>query len=153
MEKETMQVVYTTGKNKDFAYMASLLDAYYYERFGEEALAYKKFNHAESVDDVVLIYIDGKPAAAGGLRAYDEKTTELKRVLVLKEFRRRGLAGEVTGRLEKLAKEKGYTKIILETAKPMEDAIAFYKSIGYSKTENYGDYIGDDLCVCMSKEL
>lgn len=43
--------------------------------------------------------------------------------------------------------------MVLETGIDMEDAIRFYRKLKYTRIENYGDYTGDELCICMKKEL
>lgn len=35
----------------------------------------------------------------------------------------------------------------------MQGAIRFYQKEGYRIIPNYGEFIGDELCVCMEKQL
>ncbi|MDL2238077.1 GNAT family N-acetyltransferase [Christensenellaceae bacterium OttesenSCG-928-K19] len=147
------KIVVTDGAHPDFVYLAGLLDEYYFERFGADSIKYRPYNNPQTIHDVVVLYEDGKPVACGGFREFDGDTVEIKRLLVLPEHRRKGLAGRLMALLEGRAKEKGYTAIVLETGVVMDDALAFYRSMGYEKTESYGQYIGDEDCVCLRKSL
>ena len=78
---------------------------------------------------------------------------EIKRIYVLPEYRKSGLASKIMELCETEAKKQGYKNMILETGIEMTDAISLYCKMGYSKIENYGDFSGDELCTCMEKEL
>ena len=97
--------------------------------------------------------MDGTPAACGAIQPLDGDTAELKRVYVLPEFRRRGLARQVVEQLELQALFHGYQFIALETGRAMPEAAALYTKLGYRETEPWGPFAGDPLCLCMKKEL
>lgn len=63
--------------------------------------------------------------------------------------RNRGVASNILHLLEREAFQQGYGISVLETGKAMKGAIAFYEKQGYKIVENYGDFIGDEICVCM----
>ena len=86
-------------------------------------------------------------------KEFDADTVEIKRMFVSTEKRGKGISKHILNELEKWAAELGYTKFILETGVKQLEAIGLYNRFGYKQIENYGQYIGKPLSVCMSKEL
>ncbi len=148
-----MRIVVTDRNNKDFTYLSGLVDDEYFQMFGEVVLEYSKHNKLESLDDVVLIYSEGKPVACGAFRKFENNAVEIKRVFVCKSFRRQGLARKVMRKLEEIARQKGYARAVLQTGSMMGPAIALYEAIGYKAMENYKEFAGDENCACFQKKL
>ena len=78
---------------------------------------------------------------------------ELKRMFVIGEARKKGIASAVLNELEIWAKELGSFKTILETGKRQIDAVGLYKKNGYSPVPNYGQYEGVENSICFEKKL
>ena len=85
----------TGGDDPKFRALVRKLDREYVDRFGETALQYQPYNTLEKIEAACLLLVDGTPAACGAIQPLDEDTAELKRVYVLPEFRRRGLAQQI----------------------------------------------------------
>ena len=68
-------------------------------------------------------------------------------------YRRQGIAGKIVAALEQHAAANGCHRAVLETGADMPEAIAFYERQGYRLVPNYGDFVDDDICVCMEKEI
>lgn len=132
----------TGGDDPKFRALVRKLDQEYVDRFGETALQYRPYNTLEKIE-----------AACGAIQPLDEDTAELKRVYVLPEFRRRGLARQVAEQLELQALFHGYQFMVLETGRAMPEAVALYTKLGYQETKPWGPFAGDELCLCMKKEL
>lgn len=143
----------TDNKNTDFISLIKLLDQDLTERYGELQKQFDKHNTVDAINDVVIVYFDKVPAGCGAFKEYDNATVEMKRVFVKKEYRNRGLAKVLLNTLEEIAKSKGYECAVLETGIKQQEAIYFYKGIGYEVRENYGPYIGNKNSVCMKKIL
>ncbi|MFR2805279.1 MAG: GNAT family N-acetyltransferase [Faecalispora jeddahensis] len=84
-----------------------------------------------------LASVDGVPAGCIGLRRFDEKRGEMKRLYVRDQFR-----GCKIGRLlsEKVILEAqfiGYQAILLDTLSAMEEARALYQSLGFVEIAPY----------------
>lgn len=107
----------------------------------------------DDIQDVILLYDDKKPVACAGFKYYDAGIAEMKRVFIRKEYRGRGLSKELVARLESGARSKGCHTMILETGKPLEAARGLYRAMGYTETENYGQYKNLSGSVCMRKEI
>lgn len=104
----------------------------------------------------VLVHVDGEVAGCGALRdgsVNGTGTAELKRLFVRPAFRGRGLAGVVVGELERVARETGVQRIILETGDRLTAAIALYASRGYDRIPNFGPYAEDPTSFCFALDL
>jgi GNAT superfamily N-acetyltransferase len=101
----------------------------------------------------VIAWLDGDPVACGGLRRIDAATSEIKRMYVTDDVRRRGIARAVLGTLEHTALDLGYARLILETGTLQPEAIALYLADGYEPIEPYGVYRDSPLSRCFAKTL
>lgn len=133
--------------------LVRLLDADLNSRYGTVQAQYDQFNSLASVDAVVVAYDQELPVGCGCFRIYDRATVEIKRMFVRPEYRGGGAAALLLGELERWAIENGHQRAVLETGVRNPEAIRFYTKSGYARIENYGQYQGMELSVCMSKEL
>lgn len=108
----------------------------------------------------LLGYLAAEPVAIGGWRVYDpaepefeEGDVELKRMYVAPGARGRGLARRLLAELEERAAAAGHKRILLETGNRQPEAIALYRSAGYSGIPAFGPYRGDPDSVCFAKQL
>ena len=98
-------------------------------------------------------YIDGAPVCCGGWRAYEDGTVEIKRMYVTPAARGRGLARAMLAELELTAKRAGHRRLVLETGQKQPEAIALYRSAGYTDVPEFGYYAGWPLSVHLGKSL
>jgi putative acetyltransferase len=148
-----ISIVRTNSDNADFRTLVTLLDAELQIRDGEEHVFYAQFNKIDSLSEVVVAYQDGIAVGCGAIKAYEEKTAEIKRMFVKEENRGKGVAGKILGELETWAVELSFDECILETGFKQPEAIALYKKSGYEVIPNYGQYIGVENSVCMRKKI
>lgn len=87
----------------------------------------------------LVAYIDGHAVACGGLKAVEAGTCEIKRMFVGEEARRRGVARRLLGALEAEARRLGYRRVVLDTAAPLGEAEALYRTSGYQAVPAYND--------------
>ncbi len=87
---------------------------------------------------MLLVRRDGRPVGCGALRIRDAATAELKRMYVIPDERGRGIATGLVARLERMAVERGATRMVLDTTVHMTDAIRLYEHLGYMPTEPFG---------------
>ncbi|MET0929045.1 MAG: GNAT family N-acetyltransferase [Aeromicrobium sp.] len=101
-----------------------------------------------------MVYIDDVPAAMGGWRRRgDGRDAEIKRMYVRPAFQRRGLARTLLAHLETTASEAGVVRLILETGLAQPEAIALYRTAGYSDIPPFGHYAGSPENVSLGKVL
>lgn len=152
-QQPAMKLVRSTSQNPDFQMLVKALDAYLAVMDGDEHAFYDQYNKIDMLQHVVVAYIDGKPAGCGAIKAFSATQTEVKRMYVAPEFRKRGIAKALLSELETWARELGFTQCILETGKRQTEAVGLYPACGYVVTENYGQYVGVENSVCMQKSL
>jgi GNAT superfamily N-acetyltransferase len=95
----------------------------------------------------------GRPVACGAIRPLVGDVAEAKRIFVEPECRGRGYSKVIMTELERLARERGYEVLRLETGVRQPEAIALYERLGYHRIESYGDYAESELSVCFEKRL
>ncbi|SFC60965.1 Acetyltransferase (GNAT) family protein [Nocardioides terrae] len=104
-------------------------------------------------------YVDGAPAVSGAWRVVDDRRlgatrlAEVKRMYVVPELQRRGLARRMLAHLETTAAAAGMEALLLSTAVKQPEAIALYESSGYEPVEGFGYYGGGPLNRCYGKRL
>jgi GNAT superfamily N-acetyltransferase len=101
----------------------------------------------------VVAYLDGDAVGCGGLFRVDGATAELKRMFVAPAARGRGVARAVLGALEERAAGLGYERLRLETGNRQPEAIALYRSAGYTDIDPYPPYAAGEVSVCFAKPL
>jgi putative acetyltransferase len=148
-----ISLIKTTGTDNDFKSLVDLLDEDLNGRYGTLQSEYNKHNSLESINNVVVAYINNEPAGCGSFKEFDNNTIEIKRMFVKPEHRGTGLAIQILRELEKWGMEFGYKFSILETGIKQVEAIRFYHKNGYKQTDNFGQYIGNSNSVCFNKEL
>jgi GNAT superfamily N-acetyltransferase len=101
----------------------------------------------------VIGHTGGRPVACGAIRPLEDKVAEVKRVFVQIDFRGRGYAKAIMNELERLARERGYTLVRLETGVRQPEAISLYEKLGYRRIQNYGEHFDSKMSVCYEKRL
>ncbi|HUH08106.1 MAG TPA: GNAT family N-acetyltransferase [Egibacteraceae bacterium] len=96
---------------------------------------------------------DGRAVACGGVRAYEGRTGEIKRMYVAPESRGKGFGRQILAELERFAVEAGYDALRLETGVLQPEAIGLYVASGYEQIPNYGIYADEPSSVCYAKRL
>jgi GNAT superfamily N-acetyltransferase len=100
----------------------------------------------------LVAYLDGVAVACAGWRNHGPDA-ELKRMFVAPVARGRGLARAVLEVVEQTARAAGRRRVILETGDKQPEAIALYRSAGYTDIPNFGYYADEPGCVCLAKAL
>jgi len=143
----------TTSDDSNFQELVKLLDLELQERDGKEHLFYAALNKTNTLNYVIVAYDQDEPIGCGALRAYSKDTMEVKRMFVLLQKRRQGIASTILKALEIWCRELGIKKCVLETGKNQPEAIALYKKNHYTIISNFGKYEGVENSVCFEKEL
>ena len=91
-------------------------------------------------DGVYLVgYRDGAPVCGGGLKRLPDGTCEIKRMYVVPQARRSGVARALLAALEDAARGLGYRVARLDTGSRQPHAQALYEASGYRRVENFND--------------
>jgi GNAT superfamily N-acetyltransferase len=146
-------IIRTNGNHPEFIKLVSQLDAILRELDGEEHEFYAQFNKIDTLEHVVLFYIDQLAVGCGALKKYSIDTMEIKRMYVLPEYRSLGIATKILSELESWMLSLGNTTSILETGIKQKDAIALYQKNHYIRIPSYSQYKDVENSVCFSKIL
>lgn len=101
----------------------------------------------------VVAYARGEAVGCAALVPAGPGVGEVKRMWVRPTHRRRGLARRLLAALERLARRHDMAVLILETGVRQPEAIGLYESAGYTRTEPYGEYVGNPTSICYEKKL
>jgi len=85
----------------------------------------------------LVAYEDGRPVGCGGVKRLDDRAAEVKRVYVVPETRRIGVAHRIVEGLERFARDAGYEAVRLDTGDQQPEAVALYRALGYREIEDY----------------
>ncbi|MBV8212746.1 MAG: GNAT family N-acetyltransferase [Verrucomicrobia bacterium] len=111
-------------------------------------------NQPSRPGDLYLIaFVDGNPVGCGALRKLDDRAAEVRRMYVLRQARRAGIARAILVRLEEEACLLGYETLLLETGNRQGPAMSLYESYGFTRILPFGPYVNDPTSVCYSKPL
>lgn len=143
----------TDYTDPDFTALVTLLDADLSVRDGKDQDFYKQFNRIDNINHVVIAYKNEIPIGCGAFKYFEEGSVEIKRMFVKEENRGTGVGRLILKELESWAKETGFGKTVLETGKKQPEAIRMYQKNHYIQIPNYGQYVGIDNSICMSKTI
>ncbi|MBQ8959887.1 MAG: GNAT family N-acetyltransferase [Ruminococcus sp.] len=128
----------------------------YYVRIQAMARKYgitleQEFDEHDAPDTRYIVILDGEfPVATSRLYPIDERSVMLGRIVVLPEYRRRGLGSLCVSEAEKWAAELGYERAVLESR---EEKVGFYERLGYKASPDMIIKGETFTCVHMEKEL
>jgi putative acetyltransferase len=148
-----LTLIRTDSEHTDFRKLVALLDQDLAIRDGDDHAFYAQFNKVDAIKEVIVAYQNDVPVGCGAIKPFSITEAEIKRMFVHTDYRKQGIAAQIVTELENWAIELGFTSTVLETGKKQPEAIALYQKIGYHITPNYGQYMGVDNSVCMSKPL
>ncbi|MGW5052120.1 GNAT family N-acetyltransferase [Actinokineospora sp. NPDC004072] len=97
-------------------------------------------------------YEDDLPVATGGWRSHGA-AAEIKRMFVVARARGRGYARQMLAELEATAAAAGHEQLILETGSKQPEAVALYRSSGYTGVTPFGHYADAPLAIHLGKPL
>lgn len=107
------------------------------QRFGflDESLNPDLFNIAETYrdEDFWVLFDEEDAVATGGLISYSASEGQIVRMHAVSSRRRIGLGSLMLEKLEERARERGFSKLWLETNLDWLDAIQFYQKNGYTE--------------------
>jgi GNAT superfamily N-acetyltransferase len=127
---------------QDHPFAAPLLDELaieYGTRYGNGAgaeytdlRAYPAEEFEQPAGALIVALLNEVPVAGGAFRRYDASTAELKRIWTASTHRKRGYGKLVVAELERIARQRGYTRVHLTTGWRQPEAVALYLATGYT---------------------
>ncbi|HEY0278496.1 MAG TPA: GNAT family N-acetyltransferase [Solirubrobacterales bacterium] len=95
--------------------------------------------------ELLLVSLDGKPVAIGGVRDLGTPVAEVKGMYVAPGARGNGTGRRLLERLEGIAVDHDCDAVRLDTANHMTAAIALYRGLGYREIPAYNEGPNADL--------
>lgn len=89
-------------------------------------------SYLDNGGEFLVAEINGEIVGMGAFRKISETCAEIKRMRVHPDYWRQGLGQTILSRLEQIAKEKGYTTLILDTTIHQVAAQGLYLKNGYT---------------------
>lgn len=104
---------------------------------------------------VLLVRRDGEVCGGGAYRHREDGLCEMKRVFVPDRFKGQGIGRTLCHALMNAARADGYTRMCLDTANLLTEAIALYHSLGFRECPPYIQYPPDlmPFIVFMERSL
>lgn len=145
----------------DAAKLTAQVQQEYVVRYGGEDETPVDPGHFDPPLGLFLVgYVRDVPLAMGGWRAQDfsdegfsDGDAEIKRMYVAPDARGNGHARAILAALETSAHAAGRTRMVLESGLRQPEALALYRSAGYTDTAKFGHYRNEPLSVCLAKRL
>lgn len=97
----------------------------------------------------------GTLCGCGALKELDRLTGEVKSMRTRPAFLRKGVAQAVLDEIVRAGRERGYSRLVLETGTgpAFEPAHALYRRNGFEWSGPFGEYTATDFNVFMAKDL
>ncbi len=133
---------YVLWLRRRYVKQIDVIDAYFDEREWESELADLKGHYGAPFGGVLLALVDSVPAGCVMMRGIGEDVCEMKRLFVRPAFQGMNIARLLTQRLAKLAAERGYATMRLETGKLQTEAQALYRGMGFCRIAPYYEVSG-----------
>jgi GNAT superfamily N-acetyltransferase len=143
----------TNSENEDFQRLVLELEKHLTSVDEEAHFKCKPFNKLETIQYVIVAYIEKKAVGCGAIREYDCDTVEIKRMFVSENARKKGIGTGILTALEVWANELGFKRCILETGNSLPEAVKLYKKNNYIQIPNYGQYTVMEKSICFAKDL
>lgn len=145
----------------DAVELVQRVQAIYAERYGgPDASPVEPDEFHPPTGEFFIGYVEGVPVATGAWRRIalewldSRATAELKRMYVVEEMQRRGLARVMLAHLEARALAAGHDVLVLNTGAMQPEAIALYRSSGYEQlATGWGTYACSPNALFFAKRL
>ena len=104
-------------------------------------------NYIEPGHTFIVAEIEAKLVGTGALITEREGTGRLVRMSVSREYRRKRIGRALVAYLLDIARQQGFTQVVVTTEPDWEDAIRLYKHCGFT------EYKRNDVAVYFSLEV
>ncbi|MCK5449339.1 GNAT family N-acetyltransferase [Candidatus Pacearchaeota archaeon] len=131
---------YTKGDKKEIIPMISGILKEIFNGDPAEFKILREFNVTKNYIHYIVIIIGEKIVGIGALKKLTGKKVRIKRLYVMEDYRRRGIAQKILDELIQFAKEQNFKEILFKTYPIMENARKFHKRNGFVETKNKDPY-------------
>jgi ribosomal protein S18 acetylase RimI-like enzyme len=93
--------------------------------------------HAPPDGEILVARLDGMVVGCAMLQRIDEHTCEMKRLFINADGRGLGLGRRLAETILRVASERGYTTMRLDTGRNHDEALRLYRSLGFQEIPPY----------------
>ncbi len=139
----------------DVRMLVQALNAFTYELTPAEYRHHMTVEQMAQPDTTLLVARDagGAPLGMGALRRHPNGVGEVKRMFVKPEARGLGVGGAILARIEKLARDENFARLVLETGSNFAAAKRIYERCGMTPCEPVLDYPPSAWTAFYAKSL
>ena len=94
---------------------------------------------------VLVALFKNKITGTASLHQRNKKSLHINTMAVDPRYQNKGIGLQLLQYISDVAKQKNLQQLSLETSKPLEKAIKFYKKFGFKKTGKIRDYFGIEI--------
>lgn len=147
------QIICTQFATDGFLFLCDLLDTELNYRVGGERnrREYQNLNKLDNIRNFYTVYCEEEAIGCACIKEYNIDSLEIKRLYVKEQFRNNGIAKKLLKQIISDAIIYEYKSLILETGKPLYEALNLYKKLGFITIPNYGPYMHLKYSICMKK--
>lgn len=144
-----------TPLQDDVRVLVAALNAYAFERTPKEYCHHMTVEQMSQPDTTIFVARDeaGAVLGMGGLRRHADGVGEVKRMFVKPEAQGRGVGGAILAHIEALARQEGFTKLVLETGTNFDAARRVYERAGLATCGPILDYAPSPWTAFYEKTL
>lgn len=148
-----LQIICTQFATNDFLFLCNLLDTELNYRVGGEKnrQEYQNLNNLDNIRKFYIAYCKEEAIGCVCIKEYNCDSLEIKRLYVKEQFRNNGIAKKLLKQIINDAIKCEYKLLLLETGKPLYEALNLYKELGFITIPNYGPYKYLKYSICMKK--
>ena len=101
------------------------------------------------------VWEEGELLGCGALKELDPQHGEIKSMRTASAHLRKGVAAYIVNHILETAKQRGYSRLSLETGsmEAFKPAHKLYEKFGFTRCAPFADYFEDPYSICMTKAL
>ncbi len=122
---------YTKEDKEEITKMVSEILREMFNGNPEEFKILKEFNVTKDYIYYLVVVIGKKIVGVGALKKLKDRKVRIKRLYVMEDYRRRGIAQKILNQLIRFAREQNFKQILFNTYPTMEHARRFHKRNGF----------------------
>lgn len=150
----TFAIAVETPLQDDVRALVQQLNAFTFSLTPREHCHHMSVEQMAQPDTTLFVARDGgKAVAMGALRRHAGGVAEVKRMFTDPAYRGHGLGGRIVAQVEHLAREEGFTRLVLETGSSFDAAKHVYESAGFTPCEAFLDYPSSPWNAFYEKSL
>jgi putative acetyltransferase len=151
----TVSIATETPLSDDVRALVQALNAFTFELTPAEYRHHMTVEQMAQPDTTLLVARDanGAPLGMGALRRHADGVGEVKRMYVKPQAQGRGVGGAILARIEELAREEGFTRLVLETGSNFDAARRIYERGAFRPCAQVLDYPPSPWTAFYAKEL